>query len=273
MSNVSNDDVTSNSNPTIYNYDEKQNYKRQRTTSENEDFTTNNNSYHIPTVYDEAIFIAGEREVHFNAHIDGATITRMKKLIATIINDNKDELVKFDDNGKIPNGREKNPYVVITYIVNSPGGCVHSVLDFVDYINHLRNIFSNIRFTSIITGMVASAGTVMCVIADKRQMTKFAFSMIHELSTEVSRSNYTHIMTHAEFINDVHEALVIIYQVYRGIDPANIEKKKELENLLKNQVWMTSKKYKELGFVDEIIAHCDTQKLMKRSVVGQEVVF
>jgi ATP-dependent protease ClpP protease subunit len=214
-------------------------------------------AYHVTHPYEESIFIAGDKEVHFNARIDDVSITRMKKLISIIVDDNKDQLVKYDADKKVPNGREKDLDMVITYIVNSPGGSVHDVLDFVDYINHLRDTYYNIKFTSIITGMVASAGTVMCVIADKRHMTRFAFAMIHELSTGLARSNYTHIMTHAEFIKNLHDVLVIIYQEYRGIDPCDVDKKKELENLLKDQVWMTPKKYKELGFIDEIIASYD----------------
>jgi len=217
-------------------------------------------AYRVPNIYEDSIFIAGEKEVHFNAHIDNRTIVRMKKLISSIVFDNKDQLVKFDADKKIPAGREKDSDVVITYIVNSPGGSVHDVLDFVDYINHLRDTFSNIKFTSIITGMVASAGTVMCIIADTRQMTRFSFAMIHELSSGLSRENYTHIMTYAEFIKNVHDTLVTIYQENRGIDPKDQEKKKELENLLKDQVWMSPEKYKELGFVDEIISNNTSQK-------------
>ncbi len=222
-------------------------------------------SYHVAHPYQESIFIAGDKEVHFNAGIDDVSITRMKKLISIIVDENKEQLVKYDTDGKVPSGREKDPDIVVTYIVNSPGGSVHDVLDFVDYINHLRDTYFNIKFTSIITGMVASAGTVMCVIADKRQMTRFAFAMIHELSTGLSRSNYTHIMTHAEFIKNLHDVLVVIYQEYRGIDPADIDKRKELENLLKDQVWMTPNKYKELGFIDDIIASYDAYNKRRRT--------
>lgn len=207
----------------------------------------------MPDKYENCIFIAGNKEIHFNAHVDGDTITRLKKLISIVVNENKDKLVKYDD-GVIPYGREKDPPVIITYIVNSPGGSVHDVLDFVDYIGILRNTFVNIKFTSIITGMVASAGTIMCIIADKRQMTRFAFAMIHELSTGLSRANYTRIMTHAEFIKQLHDVLVLIYLECRKIPLDDIAKRNELELQLKNETWMTAEQYREGGFVDEIIA-------------------
>lgn len=208
----------------------------------------------FPDKYDKCIFLAGDREIHFNSHVDGETITRLKKLISIVVDKNKDKLVKFDEDGKIPTERVKDPNVTITYIVNSPGGSVHDVFDFVDYIGLLRTTFSNLRFTSIITGMVASAGTTMCVIADKRQMTRFSFAMIHELSTGLSRTNYTRIMTHAEFIQDVHKAMITIYQESRGVPWDDVGKTKELEELLIKESWMTPEKYKYYGFVDEIIA-------------------
>ena len=212
-------------------------------------------SYHVPDKYEKCIFATGEKEIHFNAHVDGETITRLKKLISVIVDNHKDKLVKYDENGKIPKGREKEKEFVITYIVNSPGGSVHDVLDFVDYINFLRCTFSNIKFTSIITGMVASAGTTMCVIADKKLMTRFAFAMIHELSTGVNRTNFTRIMTHAEFIQNLHNVLVTIYQECRGIDPTDTVKVKELEELLLKETWMSAEQYKEHGFINEIIAN------------------
>ena len=221
-------------------------------------------AFRMPSKYDDSIFVAGEREIHFNAQIDGDTITRFKKLVSNVVNDNKEQLVKFDDNGNVPLDREKDPDVMITDIVNSPGGSVHDVLDFVDYINFLRKTYSNIKFTSIITGMVASAGTVMCVIADRRHMTRFAFAMIHELSTGLSRTNYTKIQTHADFIKDVHNYLVTIYQEYRGIDPSNLASKTELETLLRNESWMDAYKYQSYGFIEEVIGVYDALNVRKK---------
>jgi ATP-dependent protease ClpP protease subunit len=208
----------------------------------------------FPDKNEKCIFTAGDNEIHFNTCVDIETITRLKCLISKIIDKNKKKLVKYDEFGNVPSDRAKDPVVTITYVVNSPGGSVHDVLDFVDYIGELRATFYNIRFTSIITGLVASAGTIMCVIADKRKMTRFAFAMIHELSTGMARTNYTRIMTHAEFIRNLHNALVIIYQESRMIPLNDVEKTRELERMLIEEKWMRSDEYKNHGFVDEIIA-------------------
>lgn len=212
------------------------------------------NMIRYPQKYENSIFIAGEREIHFNAHVDGETITRLKKLISIIVDDNKEKLVKFDKNGTVPSNRKHDPDVEITIICNSPGGSVHDVLDFVDYIGLLRTTYSNIKFTSVITGLVASAGTILSVICDKKKMTRFAFAMVHELSTGCGRTNFTRIMTHAEHTQNLHNVLVTIYQECRGIDVNDVQKKKELEELLIRETWMGAQQYKKLGFVDEIIA-------------------
>jgi ATP-dependent protease ClpP protease subunit len=214
-----------------------------------EPVVNDNSVYRYPDKYQNSIFISGKNEIHFNAHVDTETITRIKYLISVIVDENKDALIKSNDQKTTTNAN-----VNIVYIVNSPGGSVHDVLDFVDYINLLRCTFSNIHFTSIITGMVASAGTIMCIVADVKQMTRFSFAMIHELSTGMTRTNYTRIITHAEFITNLHNVLITIYQEYRKIPLDNQQKKSELEELLIKETWMTPQQYKQHGFIDEIIA-------------------
>ncbi len=229
------------------NYNKK--HKKIYTSKDNSGIT----NYHYPDKYEKSIFIAGKNEIHFNAQVDGDSITRIKKLISIIIDENKRKLVKFDADGKIPAERENDPKFVITYIVHSPGGSVHDVLDFVDYIALLKSTFANIRFTSIITGMVASAGTIMCVIADKKQMTRFAYAMIHELSTGLGRNNYTRLNTHAKFLSHLHDTLLTIYQESRNISINDKKEMKKLKKLLLKETYMTAEQYKKRKFIDEVI--------------------
>jgi ATP-dependent protease ClpP protease subunit len=205
--------------------------------------------------YDKNIFVAGKRQIHFTADINDETILRFKKLISKIVNENKTKLVKFDPDGKVPDERKDDPPFEITYVVNSPGGSVHAILDFIDYIGTLRKAYANIKFISIITGMVASAGTLMCVIADKRQMTRFAYAMIHELSTSMAYSTFTRLMTHSDLLKDIHKVIVTIYQENRKIDINNIVETKKLEELLLKETWMNAEQYKELGFITEVIGN------------------
>ena len=208
--------------------------------------------FSYPDEYEKAIFIAGDREIHFNAQIDNVTISRMKKLISIIVNDNKEFLIKSKDNHQEDHSI-KDPDVIITYIVNSPGGSVIDILDFVDYIQLLRRTYINIKFTSIITGMCASAATIMCIVADKKQMTRFAFAMIHELSTGLNRTNFTKAVNHTTFIKSMHHALITIYNEARGINMDNQIEIAKLEDMMLRETWMTATEYMNHSFIDEIL--------------------
>lgn len=215
-------------------------------------------SLEYPDRYEKAIFIAGNKEIHFNAQIDNETISRMKKLISIVVNENKEYLIKNTSDKSSgsdtnTNKKVKDPDVVITYIVNSPGGSVIDILDFVDYIQLLRKTYSNIKFTSIVTGLCASAATIMCVIADKKQMTRFAFAMVHELSTGLNRTNFTKAIGHATFIKSMHNALITIYNEFRGISMDNKTEIAKLEDMMLRETWMTASEYMSHGFVEEIL--------------------
>lgn len=170
-------------------------------------------------------------EIYFTEEINTETINIIIKKITEIIYRHKKQY-------------NKNKKLNITYIVDSPGGCVHSILKFVDFIDTIRQRNKNITFTSIITGLVASAGTIMCIIADKRLITKNANTMIHELSTG-SRGKYTQLMSYANSLTQMHNTLVRIY-----LSKVNITKEK-LEDLLNRETWFSAEEYLELGFVED----------------------
>lgn len=174
-------------------------------------------------------------EVHFSTLINKETIEEMIKEISTIISANKK---------KCETGTEK---LEITYVVDSPGGCVLSVFKFVDFVKKVKKDYPNIVFKSVITGLVASAGTIMCAVADTRQMMPRAYAMIHELSSGNS-GKYTHLISHTDFIKQLHETIVDIY-----MDHKCKKTRDELENLLKNETWYNATDYLKAGFVDEIL--------------------
>jgi ATP-dependent protease ClpP protease subunit len=98
----------------------------------------------------------------------------------------------------------------IIYIVDSPGGSVTSILKFVDFINVAKKKYPFVEFTSIVTGLTASAGTIMAIVADKRFMTKNAHAMVHELSSG-NQGKYTEFRSYVKFLDQLHDKLVTIY--------------------------------------------------------------
>lgn len=136
--------------------------------------------------------------------------------------------------------------VTITYILDTPGGCATTALKFVDFITLIKEKYQGLTFNSVITGLVASAGTIMAVVADKRYMTFNAHAMIHELSTGV-HGRYTQIVAHKKFIDELEGKLVNIYLKHNK----TISREK-LEQLLMKDTWCGAIEYKEYGFVHEI---------------------
>ena len=212
----------------------------------------------FPDQYDDKIYVTGGTEIHFTTDVNDSSIERIKKIISEVLHEHNKELVERstedgDTSMSAEEQSEDDKKFVITYIVNSPGGSVSSIMGFVDYLNMVKKKYSNVEFVSVVTGLVASAGTIMCVAADKRKMTKNAFAMIHELSTNPGYTNYTRIQTHADFCTKLHVTGLNIYLDQIGKDSKNEEHIKELETKLLRETWLSAEEYKDLGFVDEIM--------------------
>ena len=167
-------------------------------------------------------------QIYFTSPINKQSISLLIKEITKII----------DEKGK-------NKKLTICYVVDSPGGCVTSVLKFVDFLNIIKTKYKNVEFVSIGTGLIASAGTIMCAVADKRYITKHAYAMIHELSTGNS-GKFTHFVSYTSHLKKMHDQLVNIYYEKSNM---SIE---DIEVLLKNETWFNAEEYLEKGLVDEI---------------------
>jgi ATP-dependent protease ClpP protease subunit len=177
---------------------------------------------------DPMIFSSGT-EIHFTADINKFSIELLIKEFTKIIDANDD-----------PNSME------IKYIVDSPGGCVTSILKFTDYIRMVKRKYPNMKIISVATGLIASAGTIMCIIADERLMTKNAHAMIHELAAGNS-GKYTHLQSHSKFLLHLHNALTDIYVAKTG------KTFEEIEALLIKETWFDANEYLAGKFVDSLI--------------------
>jgi ATP-dependent protease ClpP protease subunit len=211
-------------------------HKRIRNEEESEDLELENKVYKSN---DEKMYIdkndvyAIGNEIHFTTDINQTSIQEVIKLMTKIINDNCDK-----------NKRTKEK-LVITYIVDSPGGIVSSVLKFVDFIGLVKDKYNFVEFVSIISGLTASAGTIMAIVADKRYITKHAYAMIHELHGGMIGKR-TFVRSKATHMDQLHNDLVDIYMEKIKMD------REKLEMLLSNETWFSAQEYLELGFVDEI---------------------
>ncbi len=182
---------------------------------------------------DEKFVYTIGNEIHFTANINKISIQEIIKQMTNLIHEHKKKL--DEDHDKLN----------IVYIVDSPGGSVTSILKFVDFINAAKKKYPFVEFTSIITGLTASAGTIMSIVADKRYMTKYAHAMVHELSAG-NQGKYTELRSHCKFLDQLHDKLVSIY-----CDKTK-KSREEIESIMKNETWFTAEEYLKYGFIDEI---------------------
>jgi len=98
-----------------------------------------------------------------------------------------------------------------------------------------------------IDGFAASAATLMSVCGKRRFMTESSVMLVHQLSSGGASGKFEEIKN--EYSNLV-EFMEIIKKTY--LNYGNISSD-SLDALLKQDLWLNSKKSLEYGFIDEII--------------------
>jgi len=125
--------------------------------------------------------------------------------------------------------------------INSYGGSVFAGFSSVDYI-----INSRVPIVSIIEGCAASAATIMSVVASHRQINKHAYMLIHQLSSGMW-GKYQEQKDAIENNDRLMKMIIDIYGEHTKIP------KKELNKLLKHDLWWDADTCLKYGLVDEII--------------------
>lgn len=125
--------------------------------------------------------------------------------------------------------------------INSYGGSVFAGFSSVDYI-----LNSEVPVTSIIDGCAASAATIMSVTAKHRQINKHAYMLIHQLSSGMW-GKYQEQKDTMENNDRLMKMIIDIYEEHTKIP------KKELNKLLKHDLWWDADTCLKYGLVDEIV--------------------
>ena len=125
--------------------------------------------------------------------------------------------------------------------INSYGGSVFAGLAAVDYIKNSR-----IPVNTVIDGCAASAATLMSCVGSHRQMNRNACMLVHQLSG-MMWGKFQEMQDDMQNSEMLMEKIKNIYKQYTKIP------KKELDNLLKHDIWWEAEKCLEYGLVDEII--------------------
>lgn len=133
-----------------------------------------------------------------------------------------------------------NPGTIYLHI-NSYGGSVFAGFSSVDYI-----INSEVPVTTIVDGCAASAATIMSVVGQHRQMNKHAYMLIHQLSSGLW-GKYNDMQDKMENCDRFMDMIIGIYEEHTKIP------KKELDKILKHDLWWDAKTCIKYGLIDEIV--------------------
>ena len=125
--------------------------------------------------------------------------------------------------------------------INSYGGSVFAGLSAVDYIKN-----SKVPVHTIIDGCAASAATLMSCVAARRFMHRNACMLVHQLSG-VMWGKFQEMQDDMQNSEMLMEKIKNIYKEHTKIP------KKELDNILKHDIWWEAEKCLEYGLVDELI--------------------
>jgi ATP-dependent protease ClpP protease subunit len=125
--------------------------------------------------------------------------------------------------------------------IQSYGGSLLHTFYIMDLIKTLKT-----PVYTYIDGFAASAATLMSVCGKRRFMTESSVMLVHQLSSGAS-GKFEEIKN--EYSNLV-EFMEIIKKTY--LNNSNISSQ-HLDDLLKQDLWLNSKKSLEYGFIDEII--------------------
>jgi ATP-dependent protease ClpP protease subunit len=133
------------------------------------------------------------------------------------------------------------PLDPIYIFIQSYGGSVFSGLSAMDTILQCKS-----PVYTIIDGAAASAATFISIVGTKRYITKHSFALIHQLSS-ASWGKYEEMKEDMTNNDKLMEVIKNIYLQYTTI------KKKELEEVLKHDLWFDAKKCLEMGIVDKVV--------------------
>jgi ATP-dependent protease ClpP protease subunit len=214
-------------------YNHKVIYKKQKINPLNKKKTENEEEEGS----NEEMVTCDENHIYFYDDVNTKNILTLIKYIKII----NAKLLLFKMDMKIKYNMEIDPEIYIH--INCYGGYITDALSGVDAI-----INSKIPITTIVEGAAASAATLLSVVGKKRQITKNASMLIHQLSGE-------NVGTYEQMKDEIANC-TYLEEICNKIYLENTKKKlkkKFLNETLKHDLWWNAAKCLRYGFVDEII--------------------
>lgn len=136
-------------------------------------------------------------------------------------------------------GPEFTPHIKLR--INSYGGSLFAGLAILDTIRGLKS-----QVHTYVDGAAASAATIITVAGAKRFIGKNSLMLIHQLSTG-NYGKYSELEDDMENNKRLMKAIKDIYKQYTKVPM------KQIDEILKHDLWFDSAKCLELGLVDTIL--------------------
>ena len=172
-----------------------------------------------------------DNTIHFYAEISGSSCSELNRLLREL--DIRMQHAKITMNDPI-----FDP--VIHLRIHSYGGDVLAGLSSVDTIRTLRT-----KVYTYVEGAAASAATLISIVGKKRFIGKNAFMLIHQLSS-VCAGTFERLQDEHENNRRIMGVIKSLYKEYTKIPM------KELDNILKRDIWFDSTTCMKYGLVDTI---------------------
>ena len=179
---------------------------------------------------DNNIVSVQDNKIYFYSEVSRPKILALNKSIIRVGNSikNRSQVLGASD-------------VPIELHICSYGGSVFSGFAAVDYI-----LNSQAPVHSYIDGCAASAATIMSVVAEERFIHRHSFMLIHQLSSGMW-GNYEALRDSMENSDTLMETIRGIYTKHTKIP------KKQLNDILKRDLWFDAETCLKYGLVDHII--------------------
>ena len=133
------------------------------------------------------------------------------------------------------------PDIPINLHIQSPGGSVLAAFGSINYIKG-----SNSPVHTIVDGYAASAGTLLSVVGNMRFMGEYSYMLIHQISS----MHWGNLEQLKDEMANTELLMKRIKEIYK--EHAKIPKK-DLDEILKHDLWWDAKKCLEYGLVDDIV--------------------
>lgn len=129
----------------------------------------------------------------------------------------------------------------ITVWINSPGGdCISASAIYTMLLDYSGKI------TVKISGLAASAASVVAMAGDTVQMAPTALMMIHNPAMGVW-GDHNAMKKAIDILDEVKESIINAYELKTGLSRVR------LAHLLEEETWMNAQKALELGFIDSMM--------------------